>query len=507
MADDMGFSDIGCYGGEIETPNLDALAKSGLRFTQFYNAARCCPTRASLLTGLHPHQTGIGWMTNSAERPDRGDRNVYGYRGFLNRDCVTLAEVLKQAGYHTLMAGKWHLGYHAKDRWPLQRGFDRYYGTLCGAINYFNPLPPHGLMFVNDPVEPVTTTDRRYYATDAFTDYAIKFVNQAADKDKRPFFLYLAYTAPHWPLHAHNEEIEKYRGKYMMGWDSLREQRHKRMVEMGIVKKDWPLSDRDARPWDKLSDKKKIEMDLRMAIYAAQIDRMDQNIGKIVKSLKEIGKYDNTLILFLADNGGCAEGGELGRGPLEPEKLEKSRKASYGQAWANASNTPFRKYKHYVHEGGIATPLIVHWPKGIKDQDALRNDPGYLPDIMPTLLEVAGAEYPVKFNGNDIQPMEGISLLNAFENKELKRDKPMCWEHEGNRAIRIGKWKLVSPGAKKKIINTEDTWELYDIISDRTELQNLASEHPDIVEKLCEMWWMWAERTHVVPAYAKNKRK
>lgn len=504
LADDMGFSDIGCYGGEIETPNLDALAQNGLRFTQFYNSARCCPTRASLLTGLHPHQTGVGWMTNSAENPKRGDRNVYGYRGFLNRDCVTLAEVLSAAGYRTLMSGKWHLGYHAKEKWPRQRGFDRYYGTLSGSVNYFNPIAPRGLMFDNDPIEPVSTTDRRYYITDAFTDYAIKFINETGKLDDRPFFLYLPYTAPHWPLHAHDEEIEKYSGKYMCGWDQLRLQRHKRMIDMGIVSKNWPLSERDAPPWDDLSDKKKKEMDLRMAIYAAQIDRMDQNIGKVVGALGKSGKLENTLILFLADNGGCAEGGELGRGPLELKELEKSRNASYGQAWANASNTPFRKYKHYVHEGGIATPLIVHWPNGIKEKGVLRRDPGYLPDILPTLLVVTGAEYPNQFNGHDIHPLEGESLVGVFENKKFKREKPMCWEHEGNRAIRLGNWKLVSPGKEKNIINTEDNWELYDLDADRTEMNDLASSYPEVVEKLQNLWWTWARRTHVVPAYTEE---
>ncbi|QDU61426.1 Arylsulfatase [Planctomycetes bacterium Pan216] len=492
MADDMGFSDIGCYGGEIETPTLDRLAREGLRFTQFYNTGRCCPTRASLLTGLHPHQTGIGHMTNDPRGPKSNDRGLPGYRGFLNRRCVTLAEALKSADYHTLMAGKWHVGYHGQEKWPLARGFDRFYGILSGASNYFQPLPPRGLTLGNEPVLP----EGDYYTTDAFTDYAIDFVNEASSADDRPFFLYLAYTCPHWPLHARPEDIAKYRGKYKLGWDKLREQRHHRLKDLGIVNKEWALAPRDARAWDNLDAAKQDEMDERMAIYAAQVDRMDQNIGRLVGALEQLGELDNTLLLFLVDNGGCAEGGELGGAPRgDLNNREKYGVISYGQAWANASNTPFRRYKHYVHEGGISTPLIAHWPNGIAEKGSLRHQPAYLPDIMPTLVDVSGASYPTTFRGHEIEPMEGMSLLAAFANEPLEREA-MYWEHEGNRAIRTGDWKLVS-ARRNRIMG--GPWELYDLASDRTEENDLSGEHPDRVKRMAQLWTEWAQRCQVLP--------
>jgi len=486
MTDDMGFSDIGCYGGEVETPNIDSLAENGLRFTQFYNTARCCPTRASLLTGLHPHQTGIGHMTNTPNNPKSNDRGKFGYRGFLNRHCVTIAEVLKSAGYNTLMSGKWHVGYHGKEKFPLQRGFEKYYGIISGAANYFHPKPPRGLTLGNEHIEP---EGKDYYITDAFTDYAINFVEESVQTDDNPFFLYLSYTAPHWPLHAKKEDIDKYRGKYMKGWDKIREERYGRMVDMGIVKEDWDLCPRDARAWDELDADKKKEMDLRMAIYAAQIDCVDQNIGRLLKTLNKLGILENTLIMFLSDNGGCAEGGELGGGDANDLETARGFMLSYGRAWANASNTPFRRYKHWLHEGGIATPLVVHWPNGIEDKGALRQQPGYLPDFMSTCVALADADYPQQYHGNNIPPMEGKSLVPAFSNKWIHRDA-MYWEHEGNRAIRVGDWKLV-------YAECEGEWELYNLREDRTELHNLAQKETGRVKNMIELWDEWAERCYV----------
>ena len=506
MADDMGFSDIGCYGGEIQTPNIDHLAANGLSFLQFYNTARCCPTRASLLTGLHPHQTGIGHMTNTSEDPKSSDKEVFGYRGFLNRRCVTLAEVLKTAGYHTLMSGKWHVGQHGKEKWPLQRGFDRYYGIISGATNYFHPQPPDGLTLGNEHIDP---EGKDYYITDAFTDYAIRFVKEAAKKDNNPFFLYLAYTAPHWPLHAKKKDIDKYRGKYMKGWDKLREERHQRMIDMGIVKKEWPLSPRDARAWEKLNEEKKKEMDLRMAIYAAQVDCMDQNVGRLLRTLEDLGKLDNTLIMFLSDNGGCAEVGELGGGKASNLEKDRGEGCTYGRAWANASNTPFRRYKHWVHEGGMATPLVVHWPNSIEDKGVLRKQLGYLPDFMATCVDVSGATYPTQFHGNDIPPMEGKSLVPAFANKPIDREA-MYWEHEGNRAIRVGDWKLVSAYweyegdsmirvGNWRVVSTgqDGEWELYNLKEDRTELEDLTTKESERAKGMAKLWDEWAERCHV----------
>ncbi len=484
MADDMGYSDIGCYGGEIRTPNLDGLASNGLRFTQFYNAARCCPTRASLLTGLYAHQAGIGHMTSENEEV-RFDLGYPGYRGFLNRSCVTIAEALRPAGYRTLMAGKWHVGTF-EGMWPVDRGFDEYYGIVRGASNFFRPAPDKLLVRNRERIVP----GEDYYTTDAFTEHAIEFVRDAERVDDRPFFLYLAYTAPHWPLHAWPEDTQRYRGKYLIGWDSVRKARLERMVSMGIIAKSWKMSIRDAVPWEALSRDMRDEMDLRMAIYAAQIDRMDQNIGRLVDTLEDLGELDDTLLFFLSDNGGCAEGGMLGRGPRAILLTKNGYSQSYGQAWANASNTPFRKYKHWVHEGGIASPLIVHWPAGIPAKGQLRGEPTHLIDIMATALDVAGAEYPKRFAGHDVTALEGVSMVPVFEDQPTRREA-LYWEHEGNRAVRAGKWKLVA--------EHEGPWELYDMDADRTETKDLMRQYPETARRMIEMYTAWAQARNVLP--------
>jgi len=494
MADDMGYADIGCYGSEIATPNLDRLAAGGIRFRQFYNGARCCPTRASLLTGLYPHQAGIGHMTNDPEDSTAYNYNLPGYQGSLNNKCVTIAEVLKSRGYHTMMSGKWHLGYHGRQKWPLQRGFDKYYGILAGAANYFSPTGPRGLTLMNDPVQP---EGPGFYLTDAITDHAVQFLNENREAIKTPFFMYLAYTSPHWPLNALQEDVKKYRGKYKSGWKTLRKERYSRMVKMGVLKPDVDLSADDAADWDKLSPQKQDEMDFRMALYAAQIDRMDQNIGKVIKALTLSGELDNTLILFLSDNGACAEGGELGGGLKENLGTKKGYMLSYGQSWANVSNTPFKKYKHWVNEGGISTPLIVHWPKLIPKsaQGKFTDLYGFLPDIMATLVAVSGAKYPSTYKGQPIVPMEGENMLPIFQGKEQPvHQQPIFWEHEGNSAVRMGNLKLVceyQEGKPKK-------WELYDLEKDRSELQNLASSMPQEVAKLAKAYDQWAYRAGVV---------
>ena len=486
MCDDMGFSDIGCYGSEIETPNLDKLAANGLRFTQFYNTARCCPTRASLLTGLYSHQAGVGHMT--------GDYGQPGYIGRLNKKCVTIAEALKPAGYRTFVTGKWHVGAKEKDWWPLQRGFDRFYGVPEGGGFYFKPTAGRSIVLDNEILHTKdgSAVPEGWYSTDAWTDHGIKFVEQAV-KQKQPFFWYLAHNAPHWPLQATDEDITRYKGKYLKGWDALRAERHRRMMKMGIVTKNWPITPRDSQApaWDQLDDAKKEEMDLKMAIYAAQIDRVDQNIGKLVAKLKELGIFENTLILFLADNGGCAEGGKFGFDRHKDKRIGTAEShSSYGLAWANASDTPFRRYKHWVHEGGIATPLIAHWPAVIKQRGKLTHQPGHVIDIMATCVDVARAQYPSEYNGNKIIPMEGRSLVPAFGNKPIDREA-IYWEHEGNRAVRLGKWKLVSR-------HPED-WELYDLEADRTELNDLSEKYPEKLAGLKELYKSWAERCGVRP--------
>jgi arylsulfatase A-like enzyme len=475
MADDMGFSDIGCYGSEIATPNLDRLAKGGIRFTQFYNTARCCPTRASLLTGLYPHQAGVGHMVV--------DRGAPAYQGYLNDRCATIAEVLRPAGYRTAMSGKWHVGEN-RPHWPTDRGFEKYFGLISGATNYWRLDEGRQMAMDDKPWKPPA---EGFYMTDAITDYAVKFIDQLG-RGPAPFFLYTAYTAPHWPLHAHPADIEKYRGKYMKGWDQLRKERHQRLIEMGIVDKRWPLTPRDERApaWETVQDRK--ERDLAMAVYAAQIDRMDQGIGRILAKIREIGAEDNTLVMFLADNGGCAE--EVNRGvkgvpPGPPDSF-----LSYGLPWANASNTPFRLYKHWVHEGGIATPFIAYCPGVVTQRGKLTHQVAHLVDVMSTCVELAGAKYPQTRNGKAIQPMEGQSLVRTFQGAPLQSRK-LFWEHEGNRAIRDGKWKLVS--------RHPNAWELYDLEADRTEMNDLAAKMPERVKAMTKEYEAWAARCGVVP--------
>ncbi|MBE0537804.1 MAG: arylsulfatase [Phycisphaerae bacterium] len=508
MADDMGFSDIGCYGSEIQTPNLDALAAGGLRFRQFYNTARCCPTRASLLTGLYSHRAGIGHMTADYGKP--------GYVGRLNENCLTIAEVLGTAGYTSYAVGKWHVG-DAPEVWPCKRGFARYYGAVSATGHYFGLQKAPGRKFLMDDTEvppegeprmvgqaayyPFKNADgSAWYGTDAYTDYAIKYVDEHVKEKDNPFFLYVAYTAPHWPLHALPEDIAKYKGKYMKGWDALRAARHARMKKMGIVDADWPLTPRDeaVTAWEAVDAEKKEEMDLRMAVYAAMIDRMDQNIGRIVESLKKNGVLEDTLILFLADNGGCAEGGPWGFSRNEEPTGTPDSYASYGTSWANASNTPFRLYKHWVHEGGIATPLIVHWPRVIKERGALTDQVGHVIDLAATCYDVGGATYPATYHGREIATLDGRSLAPIFRRGKREGHEAVFWEHEGNRAVRRGDWKLVSkhPGQ----------WELYDLKSDRTEVVDLAEKRPDIVKDLKELYRQWAARSQVVPWAQARKR-
>jgi len=486
MVDDMGFSDIGCYGGEIRTPNLDHLAAGGLRFTQFYNAARCCPTRASLLTGLYPHQAGIGHMV--------GNKGYPSYQGYLDNHCVTIAEALKTAGYKTLMSGKWHVG-EKRPHWPVDRGFDKYYGLISGGANYFDISKTKApgvkrTMAIDD--KPYTPPKENFYITDAFTNNAVKLIDEHG-RGNQPFFLYLAYTAPHWPLHAWPEDIAKYKGKYLKGWDQLRKERYERMTKMGLISKNWKMSPRDTQTWPWDQEKNKELMDLKMAVYAAQIDRMDQGIGKVLGKIKEIGASENTLILFLSDNGGCAEGGPVGfdrrKNGLPPGGVDSYM--SYGLSWANASNTPFRRYKHWVHEGGIATPFIAYWPAVIKNSGSITGQVGHIIDVMATCLDVAGVKYPKTYNGRKLTPLEGKSLLPTLQGKKRQGHEVIYWEHEGNRAIRQGKWKLVAAH--------KGPWELYDLEADRTELNNLANQHPEKVEQLEAMYQIWAERCGVLP--------
>jgi arylsulfatase len=504
LVDDMGYSDLGCYGGEIATPNIDALGRKGVRFSQFYNTARCSPSRASLLTGLHPHQTGIGILTNN-DAPS-------GYPGNLNMRCVTIAEILRDVGYATCLSGKWHLAteMHApNDAWPTRRGFERFFGTLTGCGSFYTP----GTLTRGESDASAESQSPGFFYTDSIAAEAAHFIRDASRPVDQPFFLYTAFTAPHWPLHAPKEDVAKYEGVFDEGWDSLRTKRHQRLVEEGVLAPNTSLSDRDpTQPaWNDATDP--TWQANRMQAYAAQIERMDRGVGQIVDALKATGHFDNTFMVFLSDNGASPEALPLvklteftKRSDILPRATRDGRPirvgntpdivpgdedtyASYGRAWANLSNTPFRFYKRWVHEGGISTPLIVHWPAAGFAGGAMVHAPFQLVDVMPTIIEAAGAQYPPKSRGS-VCALEGRSMLPALRNEELAV-APLYWEHTGNAAIRVGNWKLVReyPGG----------WELYDMVTDRAEMHDLGSERPDIVAELGALWEKWAERVGVIP--------
>ncbi len=518
LSDDMGFSDIGCYGGEIATPNLDSLASKGLRFTQFYNTARCCPTRASLLTGLYPHQAGVGHMMEDRRKP--------GYRGNLNTECRTIAEMLKPAGYRSYAVGKWHVTRHTaadgpKHNWPLSRGFDRFYGTIHGAGSFYDPS---SLVRDNTMISAYADSEYKpkvYYYTDAIAENAVRFINDhTVHHSGKPFFLYVAFTAAHWPMHALPEDIAKYKGKYNAGYSPIREARFQKAASLGVIDGRQQMSPA-AGDWNSVPDK--AWESAGMEVYAAMVDRMDQGIGKLIAELKRGDQFNNTLILYLQDNGGCAEPQGRTGNKNHPNIVRPSKPTfpvmkptdfaaggsvptqtrdgypvrmgprvmpgpedtyiAYGRGWANVSNTPFREYKHWVHEGGISTPLIAHWPQGIAAKGEIRSQPGHLIDIAATCLDLAGAIYPA----NAI-PLEGRSLRQAFANQAIDREA-IFWEHEGNRAVRAGSWKLVA--------KHNQPWELYNIADDRVEANNMAQQHRGRVKELANKYDIWARRTLV----------
>ncbi len=525
LSDDMGYSDIGCFGSEIRTPNLDRLANNGLRFTHFYNTARCSPSRASLLTGLYPHQANMGWLSPASYQEE-------GYTGDLSKNALTMAEVFQQAGYATYMTGKWHIASNQSrgedtGNWPCQRGFDRFFGTLNGSGSYYDP----GAMMSNNTfVSPGTG----FYYTDAISDTTVKFIKE--NPEAKPFFFYVSYTAAHWPLHAPESEVRKYKGTYDIGWDSLRTQRFNKLKELGIISENCVLTERGPEIPAWKDEPMKEWQSRRMEVYAAMIDVMDQGIGRIIAALEEKGELENTLIFYMQDNGGCAEpqGSDSPEKPMTAEqKILKPYSAdsifvgkrpeyardgrfirsgkgvmpgdadtwtAYGEEWANVSNTPFRLYKHWVHEGGIATPLLVHWPAGISAKGELRTHVSHLIDIMATCIEVAAMDYPEDYKGNSIPAPEGISLLAAFENKPVSRSH-IFWEHEGNRAIRSDNWKLVSRPEKLKRFTEadEDSWELYDMENDPSETADLAAKYPEKVKEMASLWEKEALRTKAKP--------
>jgi len=478
MADDMGYSDIGCYGGEVHTPNIDQLAANGIKFRNFYNNARCCPTRASLLTGQYPHTVGMG---NMVSKPN-AKVTPGSYQGYLDDRYPTIAEDLQKAGYRTYMAGKWHVG-EQEDYWPLKRGFQRYFGLISGASSYYEIIPQEkGIRHVVLDDKDYDIPESGFYMTDAFTNYAMQFLGEHKKQHATdPFFLYLAYTAPHFPMHAYESDIAKYEKTYLAGWDTIRNKRYTRMQQMGLVDERYQLSPRpeNIQEWDSIADKKTWAR--KMAVYAARSERVDQNIGRLIESLKKNGQYENTLILFISDNGGCAENVD-NRHFNDPAKQigERGSYVTYDMPWANVSNTPFKKYKKFLHEGGMVSPGIVQWPAKIKPAAGYIDEPAYLIDLLPTALELAGAA---------VHDLPGKSLSWLWNGKS-PGSRTYCWEHAGNRAIRIGNWKMVR--------DLEDpTWELYDLKKDPVEMHDLAATHPERVNEMIAEYQQWANQNGV----------
>jgi arylsulfatase len=529
LADDLGWSDLGCYGGEIKTPHLDALARNGVRFSQAYNSSRCCPSRASLLTGLYPHQAGIGrFVGRSNDMP--------GYRGRLHEDTVTLAEALKQAGYGTSMVGKWHVN----EPGPTERGFDEFYGFVHG--HGLDSWEPRMMIRLPEGRPERVYGGGEYFATDAITDYALDFLNTAS-AEQVPWFLYVAYQAPHFPVQAPLNLTKSYVSTYEKGWDVLRAERLERLKTLGLVPAS--LEDPGRSPienislartagsvtpdgnnpaWDSLEAPRRADLARRMAVYAAMVENMDANVGRLIAELRKSGELENTLILFLSDNGACAEwepfGFDLnpsnyanpkaghgvdGNTTREPNHLHEGEALetlggpgslfSYGSAWANLSNTPLWLYKHHAHEGGIRMPMIAHWPARIRDTGAIVTQVAHVMDIMPTFLEIAQAD-----EQKTLPALEGMSLVPALEGMPSE-PRSLFFEHERNAALREGDWKLVGRNALVcDGIRPQVDWELYDLAADPTEQNNRAAAEPERVNKMADRLLAEAWRTHALPS-------
>lgn len=489
MADDMGFSDIGCFGSEIPTPNLDNLAANGIRLNNFYNTGRCCPTRASLLTGVYPQEAGVGFMVNP--KPPMSENPAY--QGFLNRETVTFAEAMKASGYYTIMSGKWHVGFGEGQK-ASDRGFIRSLVAPVGGFMYSGHTRAE-LFLDGKPAKSGIDVPTDWYATDLWTDKGLEFIDEATTT-KKPFLLYLAHNAPHFPLQAPLDEIAEFRGKYKAGWEKLRKERYERQMAMNLLGKTYsptPINPK-VPAWESLSEAEKDRYDNLMAIYAAMVSHLDKSVGKLVEGLKERGILDNTLILFFSDNGGNAESGVKGIS-LGDTLGNRNSTVFLSQCWAEVNNTPFWLYKHHTSEGGIASPFIAHWPKGIskKLNGSIQNNTAHVVDILPTLLDLAHGTYPTTYEGHDIKTARGTSLAPIFKGKAIKRTQPIYWEHEGNRAIRIGNWKAVS--------NLTEPWQLYNMQTDRTEMHDLSTEKPELLKNLVENYSSWYESVSAKPYF------
>lgn len=486
-ADDLGWSDIGCYGSEVQTPNLDKLAATGIRFRQFHNTSKCHPSRASLLTGLYAQQNGY-------------------YKDFTKPlvNAITLGEYLKTAGYHTMWSGK----HHGVEN-PRTRGFDHYYGLKDGACNYFNPgkqREGEGKPAQKKDIRywcieekeyaPYTPEEKDFYTTDYFTKYALKWLDEYKNDDN-PFFLYLAYNAPHDPLMAWPEDIAKYQGQYKAGYEAIRKARFRKQKAIGLIDQRYQLSEPTYKPWNSLTTEQQTAEEQKMTVYAAMIDRMDRNIGYVLDKLKKQGKLDNTLVIFLSDNGASGEVVTLNEssGPIG----SMTNWTSLGEDWANVGNTPFRYFKNYSYEGGTASPLIISWKNKLVNPNRLSDYSGHLIDIMATFVDLVGAPYPSEYNGKRVLPYEGTSLLPVIRNEKPVRTKPIFWEWQHGRAVREGKWKLVKQGF-------ENPWSLYNMEADPSETKDLASSNPETVARLDKLFNDW--KTRVMPTQtAKHEKK
>lgn len=486
-ADDLGWSDIGCYGSEVQTPNLDELARQGVRFTQFHNTSKSYPSRSCLLTGLYAQQNGY----------------FKDARGPLE-NSVTLGEYLKTAGYTTLWSGK----HHGAEN-PRTRGFDHFYGLRDGACNYFNPgcqrdgegVPAQKVKnrfwcVEKQTYAPFTPKEKDFYTTDYFTNYALEWLDEYAGSEK-PFFLYLAYNAPHDPLMAWPEDIAKYEGKYRDGYEAVRRARYEKQRSMGLIDDRYRLSEATFRKWESLSDEERAVEERKMAVYAAMIDRMDQNIGRVIRKLKELGKFDDTLIIFVSDNGASAEVVELKDSYGEIGSM--TCWTSLGPDWANVANTPLRYFKNYSYQGGISAPMIATWPNGLRNPGRLSDFTGHFIDIMATFVDLAGAPYPEEYKGRRIVPYEGVSLLPVIRDEKPVREKPLFWEWQHGRAVRDGKWKLVKHGS-------DAPWSLFDMEVDPSETRDLAASHPETVTRMNAMFEAWKKRVSITKAHPHLKK-
>ncbi|MEZ6125246.1 MAG: arylsulfatase [Planctomycetaceae bacterium] len=515
LADDLGYSDLGCYGGEIKTPAIDALAANGARLTQVYNSARCCPSRASLMTGLYPSQAGIGDFTSDRPSPDRGP----GYLGRLNDSCATMAEVLKPSGYGCYYVGKWHMH---PETGPILRGFDEFYGYTNDHshdqydADYYIRLPAGRRKEIDPSAD-------EFYATDVFNDYALEFLRQGQASGK-PWLLFLGHSSPHFPVQAPADRADRYDAVYQRGWDVLRTERYERMQQLGLVNGDhWTLTDRSIVPvdrddiangfsgqpnpeWTTLDDDRRADLARRMAVFAAMVEGVDQGVGRIVEHLKQTGDLDNTLIVFLSDNGACYEWGPFGfdgvsrrgetilRGGSDVRSIGgRGTHQSYGSAWANLGNTPFRLYKHFTHEGGISTPCIIHWPKGIGRRPDWIRTPAHVMDVLPTIIEATGAAYPETLNGRPVTPLEGVSLLPALRGQAVAK-RSIGFDHQAAHALRQGDWKAVY----SKRMPHDLKWELYNLAEDRCETRDLADQYPERLNDMVKDWTQWARRVNVI---------